>query len=66
MYQENSSLAVGITKLFIISFEPPLNIFNQDPVCLLKNSYFLKMNSEKVNYFLIFCSVMENKLENTF
>jgi len=23
------------------------------------------MNSEKVNYFLIFDSVMENKLENT-
>jgi hypothetical protein len=36
------------------------------PVCLLKSSFFYKMNSEKVNYFLIFGSVMKNKLENTF
>jgi hypothetical protein len=28
--------------------------------------FFLKMNSGKVNYFPMFGSVMENKLENTF
>jgi hypothetical protein len=27
---------------------------------------FWKVNSEKVNYFLMFASVMENKLKNTF
>ena len=27
---------------------------------------FLESEFLKVNYFLIFCSVMENKLENTF
>jgi len=36
------------------------------PVCLLESSFFYKVNSEKVNYFLIFSSVMKNKLENTF
>ena len=44
---------------------------NLGPVCLLESSSFWKvnsrkMNSEKVNYFLMFGSVMENKLENTF
>jgi hypothetical protein len=28
--------------------------------------FFWKVNSRKVNYFPIFGSVMENKLENTF
>jgi cytochrome c oxidase subunit IV len=28
--------------------------------------FFLKVNSRKVNYFSMFGSVMENKLENTF
>jgi len=28
--------------------------------------FFWKVNSEKVNYFLMFGSVMKNKLENTF
>jgi hypothetical protein len=32
----------------------------------LKVVFFWKVNSGKVNYFPIFGSVMENKLENTF
>jgi len=28
--------------------------------------FYLKVNSEKVNYFLIFDNVMKNKLENIF
>jgi hypothetical protein len=40
-------------------------------VCLLESNFFFKVNfrkvnSRKVNYFLIFSSVMKNKLENTF
>jgi hypothetical protein len=40
-------------------------------VYLLESNFFWRMNfkkvnSEKVNYFLIFGSVIENKLENTF
>ena len=40
-------------------------------VCLLESNFFCKVNSEKVNsgemnYFSMFGSVMENKLENTF
>jgi hypothetical protein len=34
-------------------------------VCL-KVVFFLKVNSRKVNYFLMFDNVMENKLENSF
>ena len=35
--------------------------------CLFFRIYFLKkVNSEKVNYFLMFGSVMKNKLENIF
>jgi len=43
-----------------------------DPVCLLESSFFFwkvnseKVNSGKMNYFSMFGSVMENKLENTF
>jgi hypothetical protein len=37
-----------------------------DPVCLLECRFFWKVNSGKVNYFMIFGSVIENKLENTF
>jgi len=33
---------------------------------LLKSSFFKKINSRKINYFLIFGSVMKNKLENIF
>jgi hypothetical protein len=36
------------------------------PVCLLEVVSFWKVNSGKVNYFLMFGSVMENKLENIF
>ena len=32
----------------------------------LKVVFFLKVNSRKVNYFLMFGNVMENKLENSF
>ena len=41
---------------------------NEDfgPICLLENSFFLKENFRKVNYFPMFGSVMKNKLENTF
>ena len=35
-------------------------------VYLLESSFFWKVNSEKVNYFLMFSSIMKNKLENTF
>jgi hypothetical protein len=40
-------------------------------VYLLKNNFFFKVisgkvNSKKVNYFLMFGSVMKNKLENSF
>jgi hypothetical protein len=35
-------------------------------VCLLENNFFFKMNFRKINYFLIFGNIMENKLENTF
>ena len=35
-------------------------------VYLLENNFFLKINYEKVNYFLIFGSVIKNKLESTF
>jgi hypothetical protein len=41
-------------------------IFILGPVYLLEVVFFWKMNSGKVNYFLMFGSVMENKLENTF
>jgi hypothetical protein len=37
-----------------------------DPVCLLKNNYFWKINSRKINYFFMFGNVMKNKLENIF
>ena len=45
-------------------------VYELRPV-LLENSFFQKvnsgkMNSDKVNYFLIFDSVMKNKLENAF
>ena len=33
---------------------------------MLKNSFFLKVNFRKINYFLIFDSIIKNKLENTF
>jgi hypothetical protein len=36
------------------------------PVCLLKINFFFKVNFRKVNYFPMFGSVMETKLENTF
>ena len=32
----------------------------------LKVVFFLKVNSRKVNYFLMYDNVMENKLENSF
>ena len=35
-------------------------------VYLLENNFFLKINYKKINYFLIFDSVIKNKLENTF
>jgi hypothetical protein len=35
-------------------------------IYLLENNFFLKINYKKVNYFLIFDSVIKNKLENTF
>jgi hypothetical protein len=37
-----------------------------DGVRLLESSFFWKINFKKVNYFLMFGSVMENKLENIF
>jgi hypothetical protein len=33
---------------------------------LKKNSFFLKVNFRKINYFLMFGSVMKNKLKNIF
>ena len=36
------------------------------PFICWKVVFFWKVNSEKVNYFLIFGSVIENKLENIF
>ena len=52
-------------------FRPFFTWFALDPVCLLKSSFFGKMNSRKVNfgkvnYFPMFGSIMKNKLENTF
>ena len=41
-------------------------VLNLGPVYLLKNNFFLKVNLEKMNYFLMFGSVMKNKLKNTF
>ena len=35
-------------------------------VCLLKSIFFKKNEFQKMNYFLMFGSVMKNKLENTF
>jgi hypothetical protein len=35
-------------------------------VCLLENIFFKIINSKKMNYFLMFDSVMKNKLKNTF
>jgi len=36
------------------------------PFVCWKVVFFWKVNSRKVNYFLMFDSVMENKLENVF
>jgi hypothetical protein len=41
-------------------------ILLQDPICLLESNFFFKVNFGKVNYFIMFGSVMEKKLENTF
>jgi hypothetical protein len=35
-------------------------------ICLLENNFFLKNKFYKINYFLIFNSLIKNKLENTF
>ena len=35
-------------------------------VCLLESIFFKKINSRKVNYFLIFGNIVKNKLKNTF
>jgi hypothetical protein len=42
------------------------NFLKLDHVCSLQRSSFWKVNFKKVSYFLMFVSVMKNKLENTF
>ena len=39
-------------------------VINFITVYLLENNFFFKINFKKINYFLIFGSVMKNKLEN--
>ena len=41
-------------------------ILDLSVIYLLKTNFFKKINFKKVNYFLIFSSVIKNKLENTF
>jgi hypothetical protein len=41
-------------------------LFNIAPFVYWKVVSFWKVNSEKVNYFLMFDSVMKNKFENIF
>jgi hypothetical protein len=48
------------TYLFYRLLDSNKNIY---PVCLLENKFFL---DELVNYFLMFGSIVKNKLENTF
>jgi len=43
-----------------------LNGFYLDLFVCWKIVFFWKVNFRKVNYFLMFCSVMENKLKNIF
>ena len=43
-----------------------IKVYTTWPVCLLESIFFFKVNFRKMNYFLMFGSVMKNKLENTF
>jgi hypothetical protein len=58
-----SSLSMDDTYLFNRLLDSNKNNY---PVCLLEIILFWKVKSRKVNYFLIFGTVMKNKLENTF
>jgi hypothetical protein len=57
-----------VNGIFSFSF----TIFNDflftllDPVCLMEITFLWKVVFYKVNYFLMFGSVMKNKLENIF
>jgi hypothetical protein len=58
-----NSLSMDDTYLFNRLLDFNKNIY---PVCLPESILFWKVKSRKVNYFLIFGTAMENKLENTF
>ena len=56
---------LGFEETYVKTWE-----FSFGPVCLLENSFFLESKFQGKwiprKYFLMFSSVMENKLENTF
>ena len=63
-----NSLSQTIIIIIIIII---MNLINIKHVCFLENNLFWKVNSDKinfrkVNYFLIFDNIIENKLENIF
>jgi hypothetical protein len=41
-------------------------VANNDSTTFKNIFFFLKINFKKINYFLIFYSIIKNKLENTF